>query len=123
MDDAVRHALATDQTIDITMTGRKSGRPRRIEIWFHRAGGHFYLSGTPGRRDWYANLVANPDFVFHLKHSATADLPAHARPVTNEAERRAVMAQIIERLGRGDDLDAWVAGSPLIEVEFTPSTS
>src|SRR6266851_3143574 len=79
MDEAIRQALELDRTIDITTTGRKSGRPQRIEIWFHNLDGRLYITGTPGRRNWYANLSANPDFTFHLKVSAQADLAARAR--------------------------------------------
>ncbi|MDQ2999008.1 MAG: nitroreductase/quinone reductase family protein [Chloroflexota bacterium] len=60
MDEQVRHALEHGRTIDITTIGRTSGEPRRIEIWFHNVDGHIYITGTPGRRSWYANLRANP---------------------------------------------------------------
>jgi hypothetical protein len=63
-NDQIRRALAHDRTIDITTVGRTSGRPRRIETWFYRAGGRFFLSGSPGKRDWHANLLANPAFTF-----------------------------------------------------------
>ena len=76
MDEAVRQALERDRTIDITTTGRNTGQPRLKEIWFHNIEGRLYITGTPGSRDWYANLVANPRFIFHLKQSAQADLTA-----------------------------------------------
>ncbi len=81
--------LANDRTIDITTIGRSSGLPRRIETWFYRVDDQIYLTGSPGRRDWYANLLANPDFTFHLKQSIVADLPARATPITDPEERRA----------------------------------
>lgn len=119
MDEAVQRALQNDRTVDITTTGRNSGEPRRIEIWQYRYDGRTFLSGSPGTRDWYANLLVNPEFTFHLKGSAQADLPAVARPVTDEAERREVIAGILEDLGRGyGDLEEWVASSPLAEVNF-----
>jgi deazaflavin-dependent oxidoreductase (nitroreductase family) len=119
MDDRVRRALESDRTIDITTIGRRSSEPRRIEIWFYRYDGRVFLSGSPGRRDWYANLVANPEFTFHLKGSVRADLRARARPITEEDERREVVAGILEELGRGSGrADDWVANSPLVEVEF-----
>jgi deazaflavin-dependent oxidoreductase (nitroreductase family) len=119
MDEQIRRALASDRTIDITTIGRRSAEPRRIEIWFYRYDGRVFLSGSPGTRDWYANLLANPEFTFHLKGSVQADLPARARPITDEAERREVIAGILEELGRGyGRLEDWVAGSPLAEVEF-----
>jgi deazaflavin-dependent oxidoreductase (nitroreductase family) len=114
MDDVIRAALATDMVIDITTTGRRSGLPRRIEIWYHRVDGRIYISGLPGKRGWYANLAADPHFIFHLKRSAKADLPARARLITEEAERRTIFAATVGNR----QFDAWLAGSPLIEVTF-----
>ena len=107
-------ALARDRTIDITTTGAKSGRPRRIETWAWVDGGTLYLTGSPGRRDWYANLKSNPDLTVHLKRGARADVPGRARPIEDPAERRAVFS----RVAGAYDLEAWIAGSPLVEVEF-----
>ncbi len=119
VDERVQRALENDRTIDITTTGRTSGRPRRIEIWMYRYDGRVFLSGSPGTRDWYANLVRHPKFTFHLKGSVQADLPAVAHPITDETERREVIRGIREDLGRGTHgLDDWVARSPLMEVEF-----
>jgi deazaflavin-dependent oxidoreductase (nitroreductase family) len=118
-DERVRHALATERTIDITTKGRTSGLPRRIETWFYRVGGRVYLTGSPGRRDWYANLLANPEFTFHLKQSVSADLPARAAPVTDLAARRDIFQAILDELRQPHNLDSWMAGSPLVEVTFT----
>lgn len=52
MEPNVAAALARDLTIDIVTTGRKSGRKRRTEIWFHRIEGRYFITGMPGRRDW-----------------------------------------------------------------------
>ena len=65
MNDAILRALATDRTIDITTTGRTRGQRHRIETWFYRVGERVFLPGSPGRRDWYANLLAEPRFTFH----------------------------------------------------------
>jgi deazaflavin-dependent oxidoreductase (nitroreductase family) len=119
MDERVRRALDNDRTIDITTTGRSSGLPRRIETWFYRVDDEIYLTGSPGRRDWYANLLANPDFTFHLKQSAVADLPAQAAPITDPEERRAILERILSDLGGTEDLEAWLAGSPLMSVSFS----
>jgi hypothetical protein len=118
VNEQVRQALARDRVIDITTTGRTSGLPRRIETWFFRVNGARYLTGTPGRRDWYANLLATPEFMFHLKRSAQADLAARAKPIVDEAQRRQIFTQVLRELGHVEDLEKWVAGSPLVEVEL-----
>ncbi|MCA9955107.1 MAG: nitroreductase family deazaflavin-dependent oxidoreductase [Anaerolineales bacterium] len=121
MDEKIKQALATDETIDITTMGHKSGKPRRIEIWFRQVNGRIYITGTPGPRDWYANLLENPNFIFHLKESVQADLSARARFVLNPIERRALfndpsMTWYREQV---ESLDELITGSPLIEVIFT----
>lgn len=118
MDSEVSRALGQDRTIDITTTGRKTGEPRRKEIWFHNLSGRLFITGTPGRRDWYANLLVRPEFTFHLKQSAQADLDAVATPVLDPAQRREIIAGILEKIGGNRDLEAWVAGSPLVEVKM-----
>jgi hypothetical protein len=118
MDAAIQRGLSQDRTIDITTTGRSSGFPRRIETWFHRVDGRYFMTGSPGRRDWYANLVANPDFIFHLKETTQADLPARATPITDTAAKRAILEPITRRVGASENLEDWVQRSPLVEVTF-----
>jgi deazaflavin-dependent oxidoreductase (nitroreductase family) len=118
MDESIKQALQHDRTIDITTTGRKTGQPRRTEIWFHNVEERLYITGTPGRRDWYANLLAYPEFTFHLKQSIRADLPARATAVLDKAQRCEIMATIHQKLSGKRDLEAWVEGSPLVAVEL-----
>jgi deazaflavin-dependent oxidoreductase (nitroreductase family) len=117
--ETIDAALSRGQTIDITTTGRRSGRPRRIEIVFHNIGGRIYISGTPApnKRDWLLNLEANPDFMFHLKGRLKADLPAVARVITDETERREILPYVARNWGR-NDMEQMVRYSPLIEVTF-----
>jgi hypothetical protein len=80
----------------------------------------------PRPRSWYANLRAHPRFIVHLKHGVTADLPATAAPVDEPTRRRVITAvldlqnrpDIAARVGRRQDLDEWLARSPLVEIVF-----
>lgn len=126
----ITHAAGTrERIIDITTIGRRTGRPRRIEIFFYRAAGHTYLcSGAGGgATDWHANLLAHADFTFHLKNGVHADLPARATPVTDPVERQAVLTEIVEDLNQPHDpgtirptrIEDW-ADSRLMRVTFHP---
>ncbi|MBX0330942.1 nitroreductase/quinone reductase family protein [Oscillochloris sp. ZM17-4] len=121
MDVAIWRAIEGGLTCDITTTGRSSGLPRRIEIWYFVIDGQVYISGTPGTRDWYANVLAEPAITFHVKEGAHADLAARALPILDPAERRRIMSRVkaANSYFAGDDLEAWVAGSPLVAVMFT----
>ena len=122
MNDSIRRALASGLTCDITTTGRVSGKPRRIEIWYFTVDERVYITGTPGPRDWYANLLAQPRFIFHVQQGAQADLPARAIPITDPAERRRIIGEVMRGnswfRSQSYDLDEWVASSPLVAVEF-----
>jgi len=52
--------LAATRTIEITTLGRRSGRPARTEIWRFHFETRFLITGTPGPRDWLANLRTAP---------------------------------------------------------------
>ena len=119
--EAIDSALEHGHTIDITTTGRTSGKPRRLEIVFHNIDGRIYISGVPSvkRRSWIANLDADPHMTFHLKGKVRADLPATARIIDDETERREVLPHIARTWGR-KDLETMVRYSPLFEVTLAP---
>ena len=104
--------------IDITTTGRRTGEPRRIEIAIHNIDGRLFISGMPSPRTraWIHNLEADPRMTIHVKDPAFArDLPATARVISDEAERREIMPFIAANWRR-TDVDRMVVQSPLIEV-------
>ncbi|MEX0626229.1 MAG: nitroreductase family deazaflavin-dependent oxidoreductase, partial [Chloroflexota bacterium] len=117
VDERIARALTRGHTIDITTIGRRSGQPRRVELVFHNMDGRIIISGLPGRRSWYANLLANPRLIFHLKRAVQADLPATARAIVEPVERRAVMERVAQNWRR-TDLDVMLQRSPLVEVTF-----
>jgi deazaflavin-dependent oxidoreductase (nitroreductase family) len=119
LDPTIERALETDGIVDITTTGRKSGKPHRMETGLHRYKGQIYLSGLPGRRDWYANLLANPNLTIHLKQSTTADVPATVTPVEDPAEREAAIAHFVETWKvNAADRPRYLAESPLLTLHI-----
>jgi deazaflavin-dependent oxidoreductase (nitroreductase family) len=117
--DLVRTELADDPTIDITTTGRASGLPRRLEIWMLDVDGRFFITGTPGRRDWVANLHADPSLVVHLKRHASADLSATAVFVDDPATRRMVLEHPSASWYRDQQpLDVLLETAPMVEIHL-----
>jgi deazaflavin-dependent oxidoreductase (nitroreductase family) len=118
MDDSIQRALRRGHTIDITTTGRRSGKARRIELVFHNIDGRIVISGSPSsrKRGWIWNLEADPHLTFHLKRSVRADLPATARVITDQAERRELAEWIVANAWPNQDVAAMTRHSPFIEV-------
>jgi deazaflavin-dependent oxidoreductase (nitroreductase family) len=104
----------------LTTIGRRSGRPRRIEIWFTRHEGRYYLVAEHGRRSqWVQNLVAQPAVRARV---GTRSFRARARVVDHRAERHlvgAVRRRSEAKYGWGDGLV--VELSPVRRATLSPS--
>lgn len=126
VDRPIKEAMDRGGIADITTIGRKSGKPRRIEIYFHQFDGEYYLTGRHGRkRDWEANIVANPEFTLHLKRGLTADVAVVGEPEPDPEVRASVLRRaLVESWDSPPDrveqsLHKWVDGSPFIR--FRPA--
>jgi deazaflavin-dependent oxidoreductase (nitroreductase family) len=105
----------------LTTTGRRSGRPHRIEIWFALVDGVvFFLSGGGDRSDWVRNLVS-PEVVVELGNERRT---RPARVVTDGNEDRLARAALVSKYTpryRGD-LEEWGRTSLPIAVDWTERT-
>ena len=112
--------IATVKTIDITTFGRRSGLPRRLEIWWFRVEGRFVITGSPGRRDWLANLRSDPRMIVHVDG---LDIEAMAREVDDQAFKRIVFTQPeTSWYSTMAELDRLVASAPMVELELGSPT-
>jgi deazaflavin-dependent oxidoreductase (nitroreductase family) len=91
----------------ITTTGRTSGRPHTIEIWFAIDDRRVYvLSGGGEKSDWVRNIRASPTVGLRL---GGIDMLARAYVVEDPEEdalaRRLVLAKYVPKYA--GDLDEW----------------
>lgn len=108
--------LAKTVTIGLTTYGRKTENPRRIEIWWFRVDGRFIITGTPGTRDWLANVINDPRVIVHVNGR---DIEAMASPVLDWEFRRHVFTRPeTSWYSTQDELDALVRMAPMIEVHL-----
>ena len=108
--------LARTRTVDLTTIGRRSGLPRTVEIWWFHVDGRFVITGTPGRRDWLANVRANPEVVISDRHG---DYRGTVSEVTDDAFKRRVFEDpSISWYSTQAELDDLVGTAPMIEVDF-----
>lgn len=121
---AAREWLAEHSQVDccyLTTTGRRSGRPHEIEIWFGVSEASLYLiSGNGPTADWYLNLVADPHVRLRI-NGETRD--GSARVVTDPGDRRRVGDLMGAKYVWGGDPEigltyqAWCYDVPAVAVE------
>ena len=60
-------AFAHEKVLYLTTIGRKTGKPRTIEIWFITSQQRIYLLAERGlRAQWVRNIQANPDVTVQI---------------------------------------------------------
>lgn len=78
--------LAAEEYCYLTTTGRKTGRPHEIEIWYSlvpETSTLYMLSGGGDRSDWVKNLRQNPEVAVRISDET---LPGRAREPEGEED-------------------------------------
>jgi deazaflavin-dependent oxidoreductase (nitroreductase family) len=90
----------------LTTTGRRTGTPHRIEIWFALDQDQvFLISGGRDRADWVRNIQANPAITIELgteSFDGTAEIIAPDSPEDHLARQL-----LVEKYRQGNDLEEW----------------
>src|SRR6188472_2324831 len=100
-------ALANEKYCYLTTTGRVSGQPREIEIWFGLEGSILYmLSGGGERSDWVKNLIENPEVGVRI---ASRTFDGRARIVADEEEGALARRLLFDKYAAdySSDLSSW----------------
>ena len=83
-DDMLTQALDATDEIEITVTGRTSGREHSTPVWFVRERDDMFLVPVDASRsNWFKNVRENPTIRIDARG---ASLTAHATPITDQAE-------------------------------------
>ncbi len=90
-------ALRGSDQIDITVTGRVSGRQISLPVWFAEDEGKLYLVPVSGSdSDWYKNVRATP----RMQLTADAEsIAVAATPVTDPDRVRTIVEKFREIYG------------------------
>lgn len=111
--------LAGEDFAYLTTTGRKSGRPHRIEIWFAIENGVIYvLSGGGDSADWVQNIKKSGKVRIQIGSRTT---PANARIVRAGREDQRARELLDEKYmdwKAGKRLSSWARGSTPVAVDL-----
>lgn len=88
----------------LTTTGRVSGEPREIEIWFGISGSTLYmLSGGRDRSNWVKNIRKQPKVTIRIKENTFVTEGREVAPSTDEDAL--VRRLLVEKYQPGNDGD------------------
>ena len=93
------NAVQNTREIEITVTGRKSGHPISLPVWFVHEGETLYLLPAKGTAtDWYNNLLKTPAIRLAARGKS---LTTSATSISDEALVREVVAKFRDKYGAG----------------------
>jgi deazaflavin-dependent oxidoreductase (nitroreductase family) len=99
-NDSLERRLSKSSEINITVTGRKSGRTISNPIWFALDDGKLYLLPVKGAdTQWYKNVLKNPSIQIE---AGGARNDVKVVPVTDEQQVSSVIEKFRAKYGAGN---------------------
>ncbi|MFO7167453.1 MAG: nitroreductase family deazaflavin-dependent oxidoreductase [Chloroflexota bacterium] len=110
-------SLARESFCYLTTTGRVSGRPHTIEIWFALDGRTLYMLAGNHGSDWVKNLRRTPAVSVRIGRETFAGSGRIvAEPDEDSLARRLVLEKY--QPGYGEDLSSWGQTSLPVAVDL-----
>ena len=106
-----------------TTTGRVTGNPHEIEIWFGLNDSTVYLMSGDGKSDWVKNSLKNPAVTVRI---AKYTFPATARLVQDEQEEmlaRILLADKYKERESDGSLSEWACTALVVGLDVASSTN
>jgi deazaflavin-dependent oxidoreductase (nitroreductase family) len=113
--------LAARDFCYVTTTGRTTGQPHRIEIWFAAQPDRdtiFMLSGGRERADWVRNLVASPRCTVEI---GDVTFVGYGRVIEGTVDDDLARTLVHDKYARGDDLQTWRSTALPVAIDLTPA--
>jgi deazaflavin-dependent oxidoreductase (nitroreductase family) len=99
-NDALKDRLSRYREINITVTGRKSGRTISIPVWFVLEDDKLYLLPVQGSdTQWYKNVLKNPSIRIDARG---AEAEFNVVPITDATQVSSVVQKFRAKYGTND---------------------
>ena len=111
--------LSTEEYCYLTTTGRVSGRPHEIEIWFGAQNNTVYLLSGSKKSDWVRNLLKDQAVTVRI---AKHDFHGTARVVTDKEEEiraRYMVAEKYQEWEQGKTLSEWARTALPVAIDLS----
>ena len=111
--------LAGEDFAYLTTTGRKSGKPHRIEIWFALDGGRLYLlSGGGASADWVKNIRQDGRVRVQVGSRAVDARARIVRGTREDLHARELLDAKYMGWRDGKRLSSWARGALAVAVDL-----
>lgn len=111
--------LAGEDFAYLTTTGRKTGKPHRVEIWFALEGGRiFLLSGGGDRADWVQNIRKDRGVRIQVGSRSVAARARIARAGAEDQRARELLDRKYMGWKDGKKLSSWARGATPVVLEI-----
>ena len=111
--------LSAEDYCYLTTTGRVSGRPHEIEIWFGAQNNTLYLlSGGGTRSDWVRNLLKNPAVMVRIARHNFTGTARVVREAEEEHRARYLLAEKYQEWEEGKRLSEWARTALPVAVDL-----
>lgn len=106
----------------LTTTGRLTGDPHRIEIWFGVTDGRIFLmSGGRDRSDWVKNLIASPTVSIEIDGEVRDGIARVIQP--DEPEDAIARQLLVAKYQKTDELQNWKRDALPVIIAFPPEAA
>ena len=99
--------LSTEDYCYFTTTGRMSGRPHEIEIWFGIHNSTLYLLSGSQTSDWVQNLRKTPAVEVRIAEHTFSGTARIVKDIEEERRARYLLAEKYQEWEDGKTLSQW----------------
>ena len=113
-------SLAGEEYCYLTTTGRVSGRPHEIEIWFGARGKSIYLLSGSHSSDWLKNLRRDPAVTVRIAGHVFSGTARLVGETEEEMAARYLLAEKYQEWEEGRTLSEWARTAKVVGVDLHP---
>lgn len=120
---ALLERLAGEEYCYLTTTGRVSGRPHEIEIWFGSRGHSIYLLSGSHSSDWVKNLRRDPAVTVRIAESVFSGSARLVEDKEEETAARYLLAEKYQEWEEGRTLSEWARTAVVVGIDLDQARS
>jgi deazaflavin-dependent oxidoreductase (nitroreductase family) len=115
-----KQGLEEAEEIELTVTGRRTGRRLPRPVWFVHDNRRLYLLPVGGTASqWFKNILANPTVELA---AGRATVTTQAEPITEPGRVEAIVEKFRHKYGHDDVKRYYVNPNAAVEVPLTTAT-